>query len=152
MSVPPPPNQPPGHPEQPSTGYAPVHTGQQQQEVAQQYYGHYQAHYQNPAYYQQPYQLPHEPAYDGFSIASLCIGVSAIVAAILNIVFGGIIAVIAIVFGIIGMIQTSKQRRRGRGMAISGLALGIGVIALIAIFAFVIVATFGIMFTSLLTH
>src|SRR4051812_4475169 len=64
-----------------------------------------------------PYWIPAAPASrdtDGFCVAALVLGIVPVMAGLL-----------AIVFGAIGLHNTAGGQRRGRGMAIAGLVLGI---------------------------
>ena len=85
-----------------------------------------------------PYAAPGNT--NGFAIASLVVSI-----------LGGwlpfIGAVLAIIFGIVGLNQTRARGERGRGLAIAGLAIGIaGLLFWIAIFA--VAATGGSSNTS----
>jgi hypothetical protein len=83
-----------------------------------------------PPVYGAPGGYPFAPGYgaptstDGLSIAALVFGI-----------IGGFL--LAIPFGIAGLVRTKSGRRRGRGLAIAGLALsGVWVIVLAAIVAY----------------
>lgn len=104
-----------------------------------QYGGHpdyNQPPHQQPPYGAQPGGYPGHPGYaggygappaelpKGLAIAALVFGILALV--LFWTVFGGIIlGIVAIVLGIIGMRKASKGTGGGRGMAVTGLVLGI---------------------------
>jgi len=75
---------------------------------------------------------------DGFAVASMVLGIVAIVTA--GCVVGGVVGIIAIVFGAIGLQRLGQPggARRGRGMAIAGVACG--TVALVAAGAILLLA------------
>ena len=81
-----------------------------------------------PGYYPPPPPPPAAPApTNGMAIAALVCGILGIVGSFIPYVmfFTLILAVLGIVFGILGM-KKAKQTGSGNGLAISGLVLGIG--------------------------
>ena len=63
-----------------------------------------------------PYQPPAVPGSNGLAIAALCCGLAGIVP---------IAAVVAIVLGAVALNQLHQRVQRGRGMAITGIVLGV---------------------------
>lgn len=118
-------------------------TGQNQQ---QEYGGQ---NFQNTQSYGNSYQAPEYNHYgcqpqvqtSGFAVAALVLGIAGIFLGILGMVFtvGAIVdsglmilaflfylpSILAIVFGIGGILKTGNGGARGRGLAIAGLVLGI---------------------------
>lgn len=151
----------------PSNPYAapPQYPGQQfggeQQQFGQQPYG--QDPYGQQGFGQQPYGQPGFPAYpgqnagypgypaqqstgtNGLAIASLVTGILAF--PLVCIPFLGIatplLAIAAIILGIIGINQTKQSGQQGRGMAIAGIVLGALYLVLFVIGVIVLIATDG---------
>lgn len=71
----------------------------------------------------------------GLATAGLVIGIIAVLLSAVPIInnFAALLAVFALIFGIIGLVQTKKGRRKNRGVAISGTVLA--VVALVVVFA-----------------
>lgn len=92
----------------------------------QQYTDNVQANPSNPA---QPLSSasPNPPKRSGMAVASLVLGIVAIVLSWMPIInnFAFILAVPGIVFAIIGLVGAMKGRVAGKGMAIAGLVLGV---------------------------
>lgn len=80
--------------------------------------------------------FPAPPRTDGLAVASLVCGLAGFVAC-------GIPSVVGLVLGLVSLrrIGRSGGRLAGRGMAITGVVLGIVWLALIALFALVVVVT-----------
>lgn len=75
---------------------------------------------------------------NGLAIASLVLGIVGIVGSCLTGVFAIVFGVLAIIFGAIAMKQIKDRGQAGRGLALTGLILGIvvaawGVIALVVL-------------------
>ncbi len=72
-----------------------------------------------------PQYPPLKPATSGFAIASFVLGLLGVV-------------LLSVIFGIIGLVQTKGGQRKGRGLAVAGLAISalwvIAVAAVVAIF------------------
>ncbi len=89
------------------------------------------------------YEPPQQPQSNGMAIASLIIGIFALVLS-WSMVFGIILGVLAVIFGFLGKKKaTTDLSVGGRGLAITGLVLGFtGIaIALLIIIFFVVLAT-----------
>jgi FtsH-binding integral membrane protein len=76
---------------------------------------------------------------NGFAITAMVLGIIAAVLAFIPVVniVSFVLAIAAIVFGIVGLIASGK-RRTGKGMSIAGIALGVVALA-IAILMYVLV-------------
>lgn len=64
---------------------------------------------------------PTKPRANGMATASLIFG---IIGVPLGFCFLGIPCVLALIFGIVGIVQTTRRGQRGRGIAIAGTILG----------------------------
>lgn len=78
-----------------------------------------------------PGQYQSKPT-SGMAVASMVLGIIGIVLSC-TIVFG-VCALLAVIFGIVGMNATSKGEREGRGMAVAGLVMGIIGLAFVLLF------------------
>ncbi|MFI9361054.1 DUF4190 domain-containing protein [Kitasatospora sp. NPDC053057] len=65
-----------------------------------------------PTYPHHPYNPQPEPRTNGFAVGSLATGLS-------------LLSPVALVFGIVALVQINRRGQRGRGMAVSGLVLGV---------------------------
>ncbi|WP_338555135.1 DUF4190 domain-containing protein [Paenibacillus sp. KS-LC4] len=73
-------------------------------------------------YHQAPFQPPYQPPVkktNGASIAALVCGIVAFIP-----FFGGLVAIAAVILGIISLKQISYTKDQGKGMAIAGLICG----------------------------
>ena len=75
----------------------------------------------------------------GFGIAALTLGLLAITVGWIYAPFALLAAVLAIIFGGIGM----SRKRRGKGMAIAGLTLGLVVLMIYVLFVAILIAVFA---------
>jgi hypothetical protein len=75
----------------------------------------------------------------GFGIAALTLGLLAITVGWVYAPFALLAAVLAIIFGGIGM----SRKRRGKGMAIAGLTLGLVVLMIYVLFVAILIAIFA---------
>lgn len=82
----------------------------------------------------------------GFAVTALILGICALVLFWLPFI-GWIFWVAAVIFGILGIIDSGKPGKKGKGLAIAGLILGIVAFLLYLIIVFVI----GIMFLGSMT-
>lgn len=80
--------------------------------------------------------LQAQPGTNGMSIASMVLGIVGLFVSWFTL---GIPSILAVIFGHIGLSQTSKSRQSGRGMAVAGLATGYIAIGLFALFIFVVI-------------
>lgn len=71
--------------------------------------------------YPQPYGYPKPGNTNGFAIASLVCSLVGIL-----VIFAGPVA--GIVFGIVGLRQTSQRGEGGRGLAVAGIVVGVAVL------------------------
>jgi type II secretory pathway pseudopilin PulG len=95
------------------------------------------ATHQPPAY---ATHAPPPPQGNGLAIAGLITGILSVVLCFLWFV-GPILAILAIIFGAIGMSRAKKQGGRGKGAALAGLILGIvGIVLAIIVVAMLIFA------------
>ncbi|MFF9644772.1 DUF4190 domain-containing protein [Kitasatospora aureofaciens] len=65
-----------------------------------------------PPYAHHPYNPQPEPRTNGFAVGSLATGLS-------------LLSPVALVFGIVALVQINRRGQRGRGMAVTGLVLGV---------------------------
>lgn len=73
-----------------------------------------------------PQQEPQNPKTSGFAIAALVLGILGVV-------------LLSVIFGIVGLVQTKGGKRKGRGIAIAGLAISlVWIVAAVAVVAVVI--------------
>ncbi len=70
------------------------------------------------------------PKCNGFAIASLVLGIVSYVAWLCCL--NSITCILAIIFGIVALVQIGKGNQKGKGMAITGLILGIVMVILFA--------------------
>lgn len=78
---------------------------------------------QNGYGYQQPYQQPYGQKPDdgkGFSVAALVLGICGVC-----VPYAGVLAILGIVFGVIGRAKSVECYGKASGMATAGLVLGI---------------------------
>jgi hypothetical protein len=79
----------------------------------------------NPGYpYQQPYTYAPPPPGNGFAVAGMVLGICALVFCWFPFV-NWILALLGIIFSILGLTKAKKVEGRGKGMAIAGLICGI---------------------------
>ena len=111
-------------PQQPQPQYPNYQQPQQQPYPQSGYYG-----YQSPAGYQSYGYPPYRQGTNGLAIASLCCSLASLGC--------GVTAIVGIVLGIAALSQINKTGRSGRGMALGGIWIGVGVIvAYVAYFVF----------------
>ena len=77
------------------------------------------------------------------AIAALVLGICSLLLGWIPIV-GWLIVLLAIIFGIVGIVKTHDGQLRGKGLAIAGLAMGVVVIILSVVFFFAAIAYFGV--------
>ncbi|MFD6155721.1 DUF4190 domain-containing protein [Nocardia sp. NPDC060256] len=129
--TPPPQQQYPGY-QQPQQAY-----GQQQPQQAygqpQQPYGQQPNYGYQPAY--QPYGMPQQQGTNGMAIGAL-------IASLAGFVTCGLGSIVGIILGVIALNQVKQSGQEGKGMALAGIWIGVGAIAL-AVLWFVVVLIAG---------
>jgi hypothetical protein len=128
-----PPSDPPGQPPYGQPQYPQPSYGDQQPYGEPQPYG--QPQYGQQPYGQQPYGQPQQSK--GLAITALVLGILALLSSWFFV--GGALGLIAIVIGIIAVMQASKGKAGGKGMAITGVILGVvSVLITAAVLAFTV--------------
>ncbi len=62
---------------------------------------------------------------NGLATASLIVGILTFIPGLLLSILGSLIGLVAAVLGIIALVQISRDKTRGQGAAIAGIALGV---------------------------
>ncbi len=78
----------------------------------------------------------------GFAVASLVLGILSLLMGWIPAV-GWIIIVLAIIFGIVGIVQTREKHVHGRAMAIAGIILAVVALIIIILFVGALLALIG---------
>lgn len=91
------------------------------------YYG-----YQSPAGYQSYGYPPYQQGTNGLAIASLCCSLASIATC-------GVTAIVGIVLGIAALSQINKTGQSGRGMALGGIWVGVGLVVLFVAYIVLVV-------------
>ncbi|CAN5551071.1 hypothetical protein BH24ACT13_BH24ACT13_07940 [soil metagenome] len=132
-------DQPPAYQQDQSYGQAPEY-GQQQGYGQAPEYGQQAPYGQQPPGYGQGY--PATQPRNGLGIAALVVGIFALILAIFFFPLGLLLAVVAIVLGIFAIRRVSKGQATNRGMAISGVVLGVLALIVAAALAFFVASIF----------
>ena len=122
----------PAQPYDPYNSSPPVLGGYPQQPGYQQYPA-----YQQPMGYVAPQQLQPQ----GLAVTGMVLGIVSIVISLFC-ALGVITAIMAVIFGGIGIAQANQGRARGKGMAVTGVVLGIISVALYVL-ALVLLVSLG---------
>lgn len=129
--------QPYGQPQ----GYEqPPEYGQSQQQYAQPAYGQPPQGYDQPQGYGQG--SPTAQPRNGLGIAALVVGILALLLAVFFFPLGLLLGVVAIILGIVGMRRVSRGQATNRGMAISGVVLGVLALLVAAALALFVASIF----------
>ena len=86
------------------------------------------------------YHPPQSPGNSGFATTSMVLGICSVVFSWFTF---GIPAILAVIFGVIGLKQTGPGKLNGRGQAITGLVLGIIMVLLGVYFSIWIIYGIG---------
>jgi len=129
-----------------SQGYEqPPEYGQSQQQYGQPAYGQ-PAYGQPPQGYDQPQGYgqgsPTAQPRNGLGIAALVVGILALLLAVFFFPLGLLLGVVAIILGIVGMRRVSRGQATNRGMAISGVVLGVLALLVAAALALFVASIF----------
>ena len=107
-----------------------------------------------PSYYPQPQYGIVAPPSNGIGTAAGVLGIIAIILSFVPYIdFAGVLlGILAIIFGAVGMGRAKRMGGHGRGMAVTGLVLGIISVALFVILLVVVYGTlYGATHTTSLT-